>query len=184
MGQQEHIRRCDIGFLTLDDLAYLYQTSFTPEEKLQCEITKGIIDGQKVVFVKPTTDMSLSGKSVKLVKALYNISRSNIYVVHDDIDLDFGSVKIKTGGSHAGHNGVKSIEREIGVTFHRIRIGVGRPKSRERDELLRFTGSTLNVTELTIMKKVVRKITDNIEFLLQNQWIQFRSKVSTYIEPV
>ena len=81
-----------------------------------------------VVLAKPTTFMNLSGKAVLALASLYKIAPENIVVIHDDLDLEVGRVKVKIGGGHAGHNGLKSIDAAIGKEYHRVRIGIGHPR--------------------------------------------------------
>ena len=76
--------------------------------------------------------MNLSGESVVLVKDFYKIDNKDIIVIHDDIDLKLGALKIKNGGSDGGHNGIKSIDKHIGNSYYRIRVGIGRPENREK----------------------------------------------------
>jgi len=80
-----------------------------------------------LLFLKPTTFMNLSGKSVQIVKQFYKIDTSDIVVIHDDIDLPFGAMRFKQGGGHGGHNGLRSIDDIVGKEYYRVRIGVGKP---------------------------------------------------------
>uniref|UniRef100_A0A7C4R1Z3 Peptidyl-tRNA hydrolase n=1 Tax=candidate division CPR3 bacterium TaxID=2268181 RepID=A0A7C4R1Z3_UNCC3 len=147
-GKKYEITRHNVGFLALDRIIKIINNqSSTPnqhpilniqliqdfklEKKLDAEIAKLKIDTEDIILVKPQTFMNLSGKSVKKIVGFYKIRPiEDLVVIHDDIDLDFGKVRIKNKGSSAGHNGVQSIIDELGTeSFIRVRIGVGRPQN-------------------------------------------------------
>jgi len=97
------------------------------------DISKSSFLGQlyrqgSLFFLKPTTYMNLSGKSVSAVKQFFKIETDDIVVIHDDIDLPFGALRFKQGGGHGGHNGLRSIDELIGKNYYRIRLGVGKPE--------------------------------------------------------
>lgn len=92
--------------------------------KFKSFTSEGFLDGKKIVLVKPTTLMNLSGESVRALKDFYKIGNNDITVIHDELDLPFGTVKTKKGGGSAGHNGLKSLIKHIGEDFNRIRIGI------------------------------------------------------------
>ena len=118
--------RHNIGFKVLENLEKLYNLpKFT--KKFKSEYTKFLLNGNVVYLLKPTTYMNNSGIAVKEIMEFYNIDIQNIYVIHDEIDLNCGQIKIKNGGGHNGHNGLKSIDQSIGKGYNRVRIGVSRP---------------------------------------------------------
>ena len=118
--------RHNIGFMILESLEKLYNTpKFT--KKFKSEYLKTNINENVVFLLKPMTYMNNSGIAVKEIKDFYNISVDNIFVFHDEIDLNPGDVRVKKGGSHNGHNGLKSIDEFIGKNYIRVRIGVSRP---------------------------------------------------------
>ncbi len=101
------------------------------------DISKSSFQGElyrhgNLFFLKPTTYMNLSGKSVQIVKNFFKIDPEDIVVIHDDIDLPFGAVRFKQGGGHGGHNGLRSIDEMIGRDYYRIRIGVGKPEHKSQ----------------------------------------------------
>ena len=118
--------RHNIGFKVLENIEKLYNTpKFT--KKFKSEYTKLSFNENVVFLLKPMTYMNNSGIAVKEIKEFYNIDIRNIYVIHDEIDLDCGQIKIKNGGGHNGHNGLRSIDQSIGKGYNRIRVGVSRP---------------------------------------------------------
>ena len=100
--------------------------------------------------------MNLSGESVLLVKKFYKIDNQDIIVIHDDIDLNLGSLKFKQGGGNGGHNGLKSIDSLIGNDYHRIRIGVGRPK--DKKEVIDFVLGDFEEEELKKLEPVLENV--------------------------
>ena len=125
-GKSYSNNRHNIGYKILDNIRELYDF---PEfsKKFNSEFSKTELNKNILFLLKPTTFMNNSGIALKEIKNFYNIDIKNIYVIHDEIDLDQGRVKIKNGGGHNGHNGLKSIDKFIGKNYNRVRIGVSRP---------------------------------------------------------
>ncbi len=125
-GLKYMYNRHNIGYLIIDKIYEVYKfPKFLQKKNSFLSIKK--IENQKVILLKPTTFMNLSGVSVQNIKSFYNIKNENIFVFHDEIDLKPSEIKIKKGGGNNGHNGLKSIDNFIGNDYYRIRIGVGRP---------------------------------------------------------
>jgi len=127
-GSQYEETRHNIGFKVIDALV---------EELGARDISKNTFHGMlyrtsSTLFLKPTTYMNLSGKSVLPVKQFFKIDLEDIIVIHDDIDLPFGALRFKRGGGHGGHNGLKSIDAAIGREYLRVRIGVGKPERKSQ----------------------------------------------------
>ena len=118
--------RHNIGYKVIDNIKLSYNfPNFTT--KFKSEFSKSLINEEIISLLKPITFMNNSGVAVKEIKEFYNIDIKNIYVIHDEIDLDQGRVKVKNGGGHNGHNGLKSIDKMIGKNYNRVRVGVSRP---------------------------------------------------------
>tara|TARA_B100000963_G_scaffold324718_1_gene310458 strand:- start:59 stop:631 length:573 start_codon:yes stop_codon:yes gene_type:complete len=118
--------RHNIGYKILDHIRKVYDF---PEfsKKFKSEFSQAELSKNILFLLKPTTFMNNSGIALKEIKNFYNIDINNIYVIHDEIDLDQGRVKIKNNGGHNGHNGLKSIDKLIGKNYNRVRIGISRP---------------------------------------------------------
>ena len=118
--------RHNIGYKIIDNIREVYDF---PEfsNKFKSEFSKSELNKNILFLLKPATFMNNSGLALKEIKNFYNIDINNIYVIHDEIDLDQGRVKVKNGGGHNGHNGLKSIDKFIGKNYNRVRIGVSRP---------------------------------------------------------
>lgn len=127
-GQKFHLNRHNIGFLILDALAEKYHASWSKKpDRETAEIT---IHDNAILLIKPQTFMNDSGKVIPSL-AKQGIKAENILVIHDELEKPFGKVEFKTGGSHKGHNGLRSIIASCGADFHRLRFGIGRPENKE-----------------------------------------------------
>jgi len=120
------LTRHNFGFMAADTLAESYGfPPFSNKYSGLCSI--GDIKGEKVMLLKPLTFMNLSGDSLIKAVSFYKVPLSHIIVIHDDMDIEFGKIKAKTGGSAAGHNGLKSIDSHLGTNYTRIRLGISHP---------------------------------------------------------
>lgn len=127
-GAEYQFTRHNIGFLSLDTLQE--DNHFSPwKEKFKGLVSEGTIGNQKILLLKPQTYMNLSGQSVSLAMQFYKITPENVIVIHDDLDLDPGKVRMKQGGGHGGHNGLRDIDKRIGKNYWRIRLGIGHPRT-------------------------------------------------------
>ena len=165
--------RHNIGYKVIDNIKLSYNfPNFTT--KFKSEFSKSLLDKQIISLLKPITYMNNSGVAVKEIKEFYNIDVKNIYVIHDEIDLDQGRVKVKNGGGHNGHNGLKSIDKLIGQEYNRVKVGVSRP-SKIYDEKINedvsnwvlsdFTSAEkkqwLNDTVINVSEKIITLISNN-----------------------
>lgn len=124
-GKEYENTRHNYGFIVLDTIADKYDGKFRTEKKFNAEIAEVFIGGEKVYLVKPQTFMNRSGQAVQTVMGYYNITTDRVWIIYDDIDLDLGSVRVRTTGSAGGHKGVQSIIDQIGTQeFPRFRMGI------------------------------------------------------------
>lgn len=134
IGKQYDGTRHNIGFACADDFAKRNDFPDWIEKKdLQCHITNAKIGDHKIIVIKPSTLMNLSGRSVFKTAQFYKITPANTVVLQDEIDLEFGEIRAKIGGGSAGHNGIKSIIENIGEEFSRVRIGIGPKEPAQMD---------------------------------------------------
>ena len=118
--------RHNIGFMALDRIAE--EHGFGPwKARFQGEVAEGRLGSEKVILLKPTTFMNLSGQSVGEAMRFYKLEPEDVTVFHDELDLAPGKLKVKTGGGHAGHNGLRSMHAHIGENYRRVRLGIGHP---------------------------------------------------------
>jgi len=127
-GREYEDTRHNVGFWWVDALARAQSLNFKNEAKFHGLLARGQVHGQEVFLLKPQTFMNLSGRAVAAVAQFYKILPAQILVVHDELDLPPGIAKLKTGGGHGGHNGLKDIIAQLGTRdFWRLRIGIGHP---------------------------------------------------------
>ncbi|WCK01426.1 aminoacyl-tRNA hydrolase [Agrobacterium tumefaciens] len=130
-GAQYAGNRHNIGFMAVDALQRL--PSFAPwSKKFKAEISEGEIGGEKVLLMKPLTYMNLSGESVGEAMRFFKLTPADIIAIHDELDLLAGRTRIKIGGGHGGHNGLKSLDAHCGKDYRRLRLGIGHPGDKER----------------------------------------------------
>lgn len=130
-GNKYANNRHNIGFMALDQIAD--DNGFSPwRNKFQAEVSDGVLNGKKVILLKPQTFMNLSGQSVGEAMRFYKLAPSDITVFHDELDIAPGKCRVKMGGGHAGHNGLRSIHQHIGPDYQRIRLGIGHPGHKDR----------------------------------------------------
>ncbi len=121
--------RHNLGFMALDHLASKWGVHLSVQSKMKAEIAATMYRGETIILAKPQTFMNLSGRAVDKIIKYYKLSPDDIWVISDDLDLDFGTVRLRVGGSSGGHNGLKDIIEQIGEDFVRIRIGIKNDKS-------------------------------------------------------
>lgn len=130
-GTQYAGNRHNIGFMALDAIQRL--PGFAPwSKKFKALISEGELGGEKVLLVKPQTYMNLSGESVGEAMRFYKLTPGDIVAIYDELDLAPGRARIKTGGGHGGHNGVKSLDAHCGKEYRRLRLGIGHPGNKEQ----------------------------------------------------
>jgi len=137
-GEEYADTRHNIGFMCVDEFAR--KNNFDPwiaKKDLKCELTQTNLGDARVILVKPRTFMNLSGEAVQAVQHFYKLSNEQTVVVHDELDINFGQVRMRVGGSAAGNNGVKSVSQHIGGDYGRVRIGIG-PKTPEQMDTADF----------------------------------------------
>ena len=125
--------RHNAGFWFIEEVARKYSATFRPEKKFHGEVAKLSLEGKDIWLLKPDTFMNRSGLAVQSLLSFYRITAEQLLVAHDEIDLPPGTAKLKTGGGHGGHNGLRDIISQLGTNdFHRLRIGVGHPGSKDQ----------------------------------------------------
>lgn len=130
-GNKYSNNRHNIGFMAVDEIGHRHNFS-APKAKFQGILSEGRLGQEKALILKPQTYMNLSGQSVGEAARFYKIPPENIFVFHDELDIPAAKIKFKTGGGHAGHNGLRSLDQHLGKNYHRIRMGIGHPGAKEQ----------------------------------------------------
>lgn len=156
--------RHNIGFLVVDHLADDLGISF--REKFKGLVGKGTLHGEDVVLLKPMTFMNLSGESVQKAMTFYKIPPEDVIVVHDELDLEEGTIRLKQGGGSAGHNGLKSIVQQCGgPDFVRVRYGVGRPTGGQATAS--YVLSDFSVDEMVVLGDGIANAIKRVEAVIR-----------------
>ena len=172
--------RHNIGFMAVDEIVHRY--SFAPfRSKFQGQLCEGKIAGQKVLILKPTTYMNESGKAVQAAMAFYKLPLQDIIVFQDEMDLVAGKIRMKTGGGHAGHNGIRSIQSHIGSGFQRVRLGVGHPGDKEK--VVGHVLKDFSKADQQWLDKMIEAIGENADLLIKGEDSGFMSKISLALNP-
>ncbi len=160
-GKKYENTRHNAGFLALDSFAKREKISWTANKDRNAEIGKWKIKDEDIIICKPLTFMNKSGESVGKIAQFFKIKPEDILVIHDEIDLPSGQIQMKSWGGHAGHNGLRDIIAKLGTnTFSRIRIGVGRPETKE--EVVDYVLYPFSKGELQTLADNEQKIWDMI----------------------
>ena len=162
-GTQYESTRHNAGFRILDELASRYGAGFSTENKFKAQISKIIIGAETVLLVKPQTFMNLSGDAVALVLGYYKATVDDLLIIFDDLSLDLGTLRFRPNGSDGGHNGIKSIIKNLGGNnkFSRLKVGIGPQPPfmpAEKFVLENFTGQ-----ENLLLKDVIKFASKAVE---------------------
>jgi len=152
--------RHNVGFLGLDAFVGRQEdmSDWIEKRDLKCYFSKGQLGDTQVIAIKPTTLMNLSGHAVQATSHFYKITPENIVVVHDELDIPFGQIRLRVGGGSAGHNGIKSVTNTIGEGYGRIRIGVG-PKRPDAIDSADFVLQKFSDKEQSQLPNLTKEVT-------------------------
>ena len=168
-AKYDHTRH-NIGFRVLEELASVWGGTWSDEKKFKARMSRATVEGRTLHLCQPQTFMNLSGICVAKFKQFFKINEKNIFVIYDDIDLNFGDTKLKLGGGDAGHKGVRSISQHLGTKdFNRIRMGIGRPSTKE--EVSSFVLSNFSKTESDSAKILIKNLCDDFEKIIQKNLV-------------
>ena len=171
-GSEYENTRHNIGFKVIDKLVDDFGARDISKTSFQGKLYRSA----NSLFLKPTTFMNLSGKSLQTVKNFFKIELENIIVIHDDIDLPFGAVRFKKGGGHGGHNGLRSIDSHITKEYLRVRVGVGKPE--HKSQVSDYVLHDFNDEEKKVLEKLIEHVVKACKALLQEELNEVRSKYS------
>tara|TARA_B100001248_G_scaffold250340_1_gene224312 strand:- start:168 stop:728 length:561 start_codon:yes stop_codon:yes gene_type:complete len=167
--------RHNVGFKIIDAINKKFNLS-KQKPKFKGLLTTGNIEGEKIYAIKPLTFMNNSGICIRELLEYFKIEAENVIVFHDDLDIEFGKIKAKFGGSDAGHNGIASIDKFIGKDYSRVRIGIGKPKG--KIEISDYVLQNFDEEEIVGINNISKNITDSIENLIKKKLDLFSSSVN------
>ena len=175
-GKEYDGTRHNIGFAAVDYIADKYNIELN-RIKFKGVFGEGFIDGKKVILLKPTTYMNLSGESIREVINFYKISNEEVIVIYDDISLEVGRLRIREKGSHGGHNGIKSIIANLGTdVFPRVKIGVGAPKG----NLVSHVLGKFSEDEIEILRETIKASSDAVSIMLKSDAKEAMNKLNGF----
>jgi PTH1 family peptidyl-tRNA hydrolase len=167
-GREYETTRHNVGFQWLDELARLQKLSFRSETKFHGLTARGQLHGHEVLLLKPQTFMNVSGRSVVALALFYKILPNQILVVHDELDLPPGSAKLKLGGGHGGHNGLKDIIAHLGSKdFWRLRVGIGHPG--DRAEVVNYVLKAPHKEEQVLIDEAMQRAQDVAQLIIEGK---------------
>ena len=166
--------RHNIGFKLADKIITYFDLKKIKEDKIK-QLFSGEINNTRVLVLKPLTFMNLSGKAVLEIVNFYKINKDNIFVIHDDLDLQLAKIKIKKGGGNGGHNGLQSIDEYLGENYNRIRIGIDHPG--HKDLVSNYVLNNFANDEEKKIEKKLEKIKNNIDLIFSDLPL-FLTKIS------
>ena len=179
-GSRYARNRHNIGFMAVDALVRRHE--FSPyRAKFSSEVAEGTVAGERVLALKPMTFMNLSGDAVGACARFLKIEPEEIAVIHDELDLAPGKLRVKRGGSSAGHNGLRSIDDAIGPDYWRVRLGIGHPGSKEL--VLPYVLQNFDAEEIGWVGPLNDAIAEALPLLVKNDAPAFMSKVALILNP-
>lgn len=174
-GSQYAYHRHNIGFMAADEIHRRH--SFSPwTKKFQGLIADGTIDGEKVILIKPQTFMNLSGQSVGEAMRFYKLDLGDLAVIYDELDLPSGKMRVKTGGSPNGHNGIKSIDAHVGKEYRRVRLGIDHPGVKEL--VTQYVLGNFAKADAEWLEPLLKAIADNAGLLAKKDDTGFMNRVT------
>ena len=172
--------RHNAGEWLIDRLARRFNVTLNAENKFFGNVGKTLMNGKEIRFLVPTTFMNLSGKAVGTLANFYRIKHEEILVLHDELDLPPGSVKLKLGGGHGGHNGLKDIVAALGNNnnFYRLRIGIGHPG--HRDLVAGYVLNKPSPSEREVLEKALDEAVNCVELLFKDGIVKATNRLNSF----
>ncbi len=177
-GRDYAAHRHNVGFMCLEEIRKSY--GFPPEKtKFSGLLTEGQVDHQRVYLFKPSTYMNRSGQPVAEAARFFKIPPDHIIVFHDDLDLAPGKVRVKQGGGHGGHNGLRDLDAHLGPQYWRVRIGIGRPLHKEG--VTSYVLSSFTQEDHRWLDPLLPVLADDVHLLLTASPLEYGARIMTEI---
>lgn len=179
-GEKYADTRHNAGEWLIERLARRFNVSLNPESKFFGKTVRTLVNGKEVRLLVPTTFMNLSGKAVGALASFYRIKPEEILVIHDELDLPAGTAKLKQGGGHGGHNGLKDIVAQLGNNnnFYRLRIGIGHPG--HRDLVAGYVLNKPSPADRNALEKVLDEATDCVEIIFKDGMVKATNRLNSF----
>jgi peptidyl-tRNA hydrolase, PTH1 family len=180
-GEKYEQNRHNVGFMAVDIIARHYHAS-PWRRRFQGLTADAEIGGEKCVLLKPGTYMNESGRAVGEAVHFYKLSATDVFVLHDELDLEPGKLRVKAGGGHAGHNGLKSISAHIGNEFSRVRIGIGHPGN--RDVVVHYVLHDFSREDRGWLGTLLSAIAESAPYLVAGNDARFMNEIARICRPI
>lgn len=167
-GSDYERTRHNAGFWLVDRLAAVHKGNLRAESKFKGELARIRIGDADVLLLKPSTFMNLSGESIQKLSTFYKLAPTDILVAHDELDLPAGTVRLKAGGGHGGHNGLRSAHQHLGAEYLRLRIGIGHPG--HKDQVLDYVLGRPNKSDEALIHQGIENAVIAISVWLSQNW--------------
>ncbi len=180
-GEQYMLTRHNAGFWFVQHIAHQFNIALSPDKKFHGVTGRGQVHGHDIRLLLPLTFMNKSGQSVVPMVNYYNIANDELLIAHDELDIDAGSIKLKTSGGHGGHNGLRDITPHIGTDFHRLRVGIGHPGHKSK-----VTGHVLSkpsANEQIAIESALTAAFEALPLLLAGDIEKARSQINSFKLP-
>jgi len=175
-GPTYALNRHNIGFIALDILLAQILPMASWRKKFQSECAEATMNGQKILLLKPQTFMNLSGDAVQAAAQFYKIPPEQILVLHDELDVPFGRVKVKRGGGAGGHNGLRSIDSHIGQDYYRLRLGIGHPG--DKNKVSNYVLGDFSRAEQAALDDWLRAVATHLPLILKGDHGLFQTRLA------
>ena len=179
LGPKHARQRHNIGFMAADEIIRRYDLSLR-QSRHHAYVAEGTIAGEKILLLKPKTFMNESGRALGSAVRYHKMRPLQVTVLYDELDLAPGKIRVKMGGGHAGHNGIRSIASHIGQDFRRVRIGIGHPGDKKL--VHNYVLSDFPKSELEWVKRTIDAIADSVPLLVEGDDPGFMTRVA-YLAP-
>jgi PTH1 family peptidyl-tRNA hydrolase len=179
-GPKHARQRHNIGFMAADEIIRRYDLSLR-QSRHHAYVAEGTIGGEKILLLKPKTFMNESGRALGSAVRYHKLRPLQVTVLYDELDLAPGKIRVKMGGGHAGHNGIRSISSHIGQDFRRVRIGIGHPGDKKR--VHKYVLSDFPKSEQAWVEQTVDAIADALPILIEGDDAGFMTRVAFLAPP-
>lgn len=169
--------RHNAGFWFIEALALQHNIALSLDKKYHAMTGRGCVFGQDIRVIMPMTYMNKSAEAVVPFMNFYDVDANEVLIAHDELDIQSGEIRLKTGGGHGGHNGLRDIANHIGTDFHRLRIGIGRPA---HGSVSNFVLNAPSEDERIAIDGAIGCAMDNLFLILSNQLEKARSFINSY----
>jgi len=180
-GAKFQNNRHNIGFMAAEHIARRHNFSDFKKSKFKGDVAEGKLGTEKVILLKPTTFMNLSGEAVLPAASFYKIPPENIVVFYDEIDLEPTKLRVKQGGGHNGHNGLRNIDQHLGKDYHRVRLGVGRPEA-GKAEVHNYVLGNFAKSDDKWLNTILESLADEAPLLVENNADKFMSNIAMEVQ--